>query len=129
MASMFPELPKSSAGGEGRYLQWPPNLRNSEFLVRCSIFAAQRTVCAQGILNIEVGGGRGRTRLFPFLLNRPRLRRQHPVQETAPCAHKHLRRVGEPIGLEECDHFGIQQGIATVEAIVVAVLAGELETG
>ena len=65
-------------------------------------------------------------RLF---LNRRRIRRQDPMQEAAACAHKHFRGVGEPIGLEECQYFGIQQCVASVEAIVIAVLTRELDTG
>ena len=51
------------------------------------------------------------------------------MEKTAAGAHKHLRAVGEPISLEECKCFCVQQSIATVEPIVVAVFAGELDAG
>ena len=49
------------------------------------------------------------------------------MQETATCADKHFRGVGEPIGLKECQHFGVQQRVASIEAIVIAVFTHELD--
>jgi len=57
-----------------------------------------------------------------------RIRRQDPMQETALCAHKHFRGVGEPIGLEECQRLRVQQSVASIETIVTAVFTRELDT-
>jgi len=51
------------------------------------------------------------------------------MQKPAPCAHKHLRGVGEPIGLKECQNLCVQQSIAAIEAIMAAMFTGELDTG
>jgi hypothetical protein len=50
------------------------------------------------------------------------------MQETAFCAHKHFRGICEPIGLEERQHFRVQQCVASIETVVTAVLARELDT-
>lgn len=50
------------------------------------------------------------------------------MQETATRTDKYFRGVGEPIGLEECRYFGIQQCVAGVEAVMVAVLTRKLDT-
>ena len=63
------------------------------------------------------------------LLNRRRIRRQNPMQETAFCAHEHLRRVRQPIGLEECKHLRVQQCVPSIETVMTAVLTRELDTG
>jgi len=50
------------------------------------------------------------------------------VQEAASCANKHFRSIGEPIDLEERQHLRVQQRIAGIEAIMIAVLTRELDT-
>ena len=51
------------------------------------------------------------------------------MEEAAAGTHKHLRGVGEPISLEECKHFRVQQCVPGIEAVVVAVFAGKLDAG
>ena len=51
------------------------------------------------------------------------------MQETASCAHKDLRGVGEPICFEERQYLCIQQCVARIEAVVSTVFAREFDTG
>ena len=49
------------------------------------------------------------------------------MQETAACADKHFSGVGEPIGLEERQHFGVQQSVASIKAVMAAMFARKFD--
>lgn len=49
------------------------------------------------------------------------------MQETAARADKHFRTVVEPIKLEECQCFRVQQCVASIKAVMIAVFTRELD--
>ena len=51
------------------------------------------------------------------------------MQETTACAYKDLRRVADPVDLEKCPRFGVQQRVATVKTVVIALFAREFGAG
>ena len=49
------------------------------------------------------------------------------MEEAAAGAHKHLGGVGEPISLEERQHFGVQQSVASIKAVMAAMFARKFD--